>query len=120
MWPLLRWLSEEESENRFPASPGGGLHGSPSRLELKAPGESMAGMESESLVAVHTTEVVEITSDDEADDMADPPASSWELAVVQSEAGPSGGVPEGDLEWPCPEDPAKVQFVLRDSQECQL
>ena len=80
----------------------------------------MAGTESKCLVAVHATEVVDIPSDDEADDMADPPASSWELAVVQSEAGPSGGVPEGDLEWPCPEDPAKVQFVLWDSQECQL
>ena len=40
--------------------------------------------------------------------------------MVQSEAGPSGGLPEGDLEWPCPEYPTKVQFVLRDSQECQL
>ena len=36
------------------------------------------------------------------------------------EARPSGGLPEGDLEWPCPEDPAKVRFVLWDSQECQL
>ena len=36
------------------------------------------------------------------------------------EAGPSGGLPEGDLEWPYPEDPVKVWFVLQDSQECQL
>ena len=36
------------------------------------------------------------------------------------EAGPSRRLPEGDLEWPYPEDPAKVQFILRDSQECQL
>ena len=66
------------------------------------------------------TEVVDIPSDDEANDMEEPLVSSRELAVVQSEAGPSSGLPEGDLEWPCPEDPAKVRFVLRDSQECQL
>ena len=52
--------------------------------------------------------------------MVEPRASSRELAVVWSEAGPSGGLPEGDLEWPCPEDPAKARFILRDSQECQL
>ena len=47
-------------------------------------------------------------------------ASPWELVVVQLEAGPSGGSPEGDLEWPCPEDPSKVRFVLWDSWERQL
>ena len=66
------------------------------------------------------TKVVDIPSDDEADDVAEPPMSSWELAVVQSEDGPSGGLLEGDLEWPCPEDLAKVWFILRDAQECQL
>jgi len=25
-----------------------------------------------------------------------------------------------DLVWPCPEDPRKVRFILRDEQECQL
>ena len=40
--------------------------------------------------------------------------------MVRSEAGPSDGLPKGDLEWPCPKDPSKVWFVLRDSQECQL
>lgn len=107
--------AEEEREVELPASPGGGLHGSPSWSEPKVPGESAAGTESERPVAVHATEVVDIPSDDEADDMAGPPVSSRELAVVQSEAGPSGGLSEGDLEWPCPEDLAKVQFVLRDS-----
>jgi len=43
-----------------------------------------------------------------------------DLTVVRLEAGPSSKVPEGDLEWPCPEHPASVQFVLRDSQERQL
>ena len=71
-------------------------------------------------MAVHATEVVDIPSDDEADDMAEPPVSSRELAVVQSEARSFDGLPEGDLEWPCPEDPAKVRFVLWDSYECQL
>ena len=72
-------------------------------------------MESERSATVHATEVVEIPSDNEADDMVELPVSLQELAVVQSEAGPSGRLPEGDLEWPCPEDPAKVWFVLRDS-----
>ena len=72
----------------------------------------MAGTESERPVAVHATKVVNIPSDDKANDMVELPVSSQELAVVQSEAGPSGGLPEGDLELPCPEEPAKVRFVL--------
>ena len=107
--------AEEERETKLPTSPGGGLHGSPSWLEPKAPGENVAGTESELLAAVHATEVVDIPSDDEADDMVEPPVSSRELAVVQSEARPSGGLPEGDLEWPYPKDPGKVRFVLCDS-----
>ena len=51
--------------------------------------------------------------------MAEPSALSRELAVVRSKAGPSGGLPEGDLEWPCSEDPTKVWFILWDSQEGQ-
>ena len=38
--------------------------------------------------------------------------------MARSEAGPSDRLPKGALEWPCPEDPSKVQFVLQDSQEC--
>ena len=45
---------------------------------------------------------------------------SWELAVVRPSARPSSGPEETDLEWHCLEDPMKVWFVLRDSQECQL
>ena len=52
--------------------------------------------------------------------MVEPPVSSRELAVVQSEAGPSGGLPKGDLEWACPKDQTEAWFVLRDSQERQL
>ena len=80
----------------------------------------MAGTESERPAAAHATEVVDISLDDEADDMVELPVSSRELAVVQSEAGPFVELPEGDLEWPCPKDPAKVRFILRDSQERQL
>ena len=58
---------------------------------------------------------MEIPSDDEADDEVEPPMLSWELAVVRSKAGPSSGLEETDLVWPCPEDPTKVWFVLRDS-----
>ena len=78
-------------------------------------------------VASHANVVVEISSNDEADIMADPPVSPRELAVsprelavVRLEAGPSGGSSEGDLEWPFPEDPLKARFVLRDSRERQL
>ena len=88
--------------------------------ELKALGESTVGTESERLAVVHATKVVDIPSDDEAYVMAELPESSWELAVVRSEARPSGELPEGDLEWPYPKDPAKVWFILQDSQECQL
>ena len=68
----------------------------------------MAGTESERPSVACETEVVEIPSD------------LVELAVVRSKARPSDGLSEGDLEWPCPEDPVKVRFILRDSQECQL
>ena len=46
--------------------------------------------------------------------------SPWDLAVARLEAGPFGEVPEGDLEWPCPEHPASARFVLWDSRERQL
>ena len=77
----------------------------------------------------HMNMVVEIPSDDKANTMADLPVSPRdlpvsprelavsprELAVVWLEAGPFGGSLEGDLEWPFPEDPSKVRFILRDS-----
>ena len=75
----------------------------------------MAGTESERPAAARTPDVVEIPSDDEADDMVELSVLSRELVVVQSEAGPSGRLPEGDLDWPYPEDPAKVRFILWDS-----
>ena len=75
-------MVEEERETELPALPGGGLQGSPSWLEPKAPGDSAAGTKSERLVAVHATEVVDIPSDDEPDDTTEPPVSSRELAVV--------------------------------------
>ena len=54
-------------------------------------------MELEQSAVVHAREVVDIPSDDEADDAAEPPMLLRELAVVQPEAGPSSGLPEGDL-----------------------
>ena len=75
----------------------------------------MAGIELERPSAARLTEVVEIPSNDEANDVVELPVLSRELAVVQSEFGPSGGLPEGDLEWPCPEELSKVRFILRDS-----
>ena len=116
--PLV--VVEEVRDTELPALLGGGLHGSPSWSEPKAPAENAVGTESERPAVVHATEVVDIPSDDEADDMVELPVSSRELAVVQSEAGPSGRLSEGDLEWPCPEDPAKVWFILWDSHECHL
>ena len=112
MAPPPSVVAEEERETELPVSRGGGMHGSPAWSEPKALGESAAGTESERPAAVHATEVVNIPSNDEVDDMVEPLVSSRELAVVRSEAGLSGGLPEGDLEWPCPEDLAKVWFVL--------
>ena len=40
--------------------------------------------------------------------------------MVRSLTGPSSGLGATDLVWPCPEDPRKVRFVLRDEQEDQL
>ena len=40
--------------------------------------------------------------------------------MVQPEVGSSSGPPEGDLDCPCPEDPARARFILQDSRECQL
>ena len=88
--------------------------------EPKAPEGSAAGTELGCPVVFHANEVVEIPSDDDVDIVAGPPASSWELVVVQPKAGSFGGPPEGDLEWPCPEDLLKARFVLQDSRERQL
>lgn len=112
--------AEEERETGLPALPGGGLHDSPSRSALVVLGGDVAGMEPERPSVARETEVVEITFDDEADDEVEPPMLLWEMVVVRSGAGPFSGLKETDLEWPCPEDPTKVWFVLRDSQECQL
>ena len=120
MVPPPSIMVEEERETELPASSGGGLPGSSLPLGPKVLEEGAAGTESGRPVAVHVNEVVDIPSDDEADIAVGPPVSPRELAVVQSEAGPSGGLPKGDLEWLCPEDPAKAWFVLRDSRECQL
>ena len=75
----------------------------------------MARTELECPLVAYETEVVEIPSDDEANDVVELPAPSWELAMVWSEAGPSSGLEEGDLEWPYPEDPTKVWLILWDS-----
>ena len=113
-------MAEEERETELPASSVGELHGSPLLLEPKAPEGDVAGTESERPVVAYAPEVVDILSDDEVEAVAEPPTLSRELVVVRSEARPFGGLPEGDLEWPCPDQPTKVWFVLQDSQECQL
>ena len=40
--------------------------------------------------------------------------------MVRLSARPSSGLGATDLMWPYPEDVWKVQFILRDEQECQL
>jgi len=41
--------------------------------------------------------------------------------VVRSSAGPSSGLGASiDQVWPCPGDPWKVRFILRDEEEVQL
>ena len=65
-------------------------------------------------VARPELEVVEVSSDGEAGDRMEPSAPSWELVVVQSLTRPSSGLGATDLVWPCPKDPRKVWFILRD------
>ena len=120
-------MVEETREGEVPISPGGGPHGLSLPSELKAPEGSVAGTKLGRTAASCVNKVVEIPSDDEADTVAKPPVSPWELevsprelAVVQSEARPFGGSSEGDLEWPFLEDPSKARFILRNSRERQL
>ena len=68
--------AKEERETRLPASPGMGLHGSPSRSKLEVPGGDAARTKPERLSVARETEVVEIPSDDEANDVVELPASS--------------------------------------------
>ena len=56
--------------------------------------------------------MVEISFDDEVDDVVKLLAPSQELVMVWLVAGPSDWLEEGDLEWPCPKDPSKVRFIL--------
>ena len=108
-------MTEEERETRLPASPGRGLHGSPSQSALVVLGGDATKTEPELLSVARETEVVEITSDDEANYEVEPLVLSRELVVVRSEAGPFSKLEETDLVWPCPEDPMKVLFILWDS-----
>ncbi|XP_066334499.1 uncharacterized protein [Miscanthus floridulus] len=98
---------EETRESELPISPGGGLHDLSLSSEPKAPEGSVARTELGRPAASHANVVVEIPFDNEANTMAEPVVLSRELVVVWSEAGPSGGSSEGDLEWPFPEDPSK-------------
>ena len=116
--------AEETREDELPTSPGGELRDPSLPSEPKAPEGSVVGTELGRTAASRANEVVEIPFDDEADIVAKPPVSPRELdisprelAVVRSEAGPSGGSSKGDLEWPFPEDLLKARFVLRDSRE---
>ena len=108
---------EETRGGELPTLPGGGLHDLSLLSEPKVLEGSMAGTELGRPAVSHANEVLKISSDDEADTVAEPPVSPWELVVVRSEAGPFGGSSEGDLEWPFPKEPSKVRFVLRDSRE---
>ncbi|XP_066333952.1 uncharacterized protein [Miscanthus floridulus] len=100
---------EETRGDELPTLPSGGLHDLSLLSEPKALEESVAGTKLGRPAASHANVVVEIPSDDEADTVAEPAVSPRELVVVRSEAGPSGGSSEGDLEWPYPEDPSKVR-----------
>ncbi|XP_066361435.1 uncharacterized protein [Miscanthus floridulus] len=104
-------VAEEERETELPASSIGELHGSPLRLEPKALEGDMAWTELELSMAACAPKVVDIPSDDKAELVAEPPMSSQELVVVRSKSGPSGGLLEDDLEWPCPKDPTKLEDV---------
>ena len=96
--------AEEERETGLPALP--------SWSALVVSRGDVARTEPECLSVARETEVVEITSDNEADDEVEPSVLSRELVVVRSKAGPSSELEETDLEWPCLEDPSKVRFIL--------
>ena len=113
--PPLPAAAQEERETGLPTSSGGGPHGSPSRSELEVPGGDAARPELKRLPVAHEIEVVEIPSNGEAGDEVEPSVPSQELAVVRLSAGPSSGLEATDLVWPCPEDPRKVRFILRDA-----
>ena len=69
-------VAKEERETELHASLGRGLRGSPSGSALEVPGGGMSGMELEHLSVARETEVVEIPSDDEADDVVELPTPS--------------------------------------------
>jgi len=66
----------------LPISPGRELHDPTLPSGLKSWEGSVARIELGCQVASHANVVVEIPSDNEADTMAEPPVSPWELAVV--------------------------------------
>ena len=83
--PPLSVAVEEMREGELPISSGGGPHGSSLPSEPKAPEGSAAGTELGCLAAFHANEVVNISFDDEADIVAEPPVSPRELAVSSRE-----------------------------------
>ena len=83
----------------------------------------MARLEVELPPVGHVVEEVEVPYPGEAGTKVEPPTilPSQELAVVRSSVGPSSGLGvTHDLVWPCPGDPRKVRFILRDEEEVQL
>jgi len=88
----------------------------------------MARLEGEHPLVGHGVEIVEIPCSGELGARVEPPAipPSQELAVVRSshevEAARSSsrlGVTR-ELVWPCPDDPRKARFILREEEEVAL
>ena len=88
----------------------------------------MTRLEVEHMSASHGVQVVEIPCSDEAGTRVESPAilPSQELLVIQSShdtamtgsSSMSGATHE--LVWPCPGEPIKARFVLRDKEEVKL
>ena len=118
--PLV--AKEERRETGLPISPNGGAHGSPTWSELEGSEGVTARPEVEQPPVSHGILVADIPFNSEEDTGVEPPSipSSRELVMIRSSLDPmmagsssrSGATRE--LVWPCPGEPRKARFVLRD------
>ena len=121
-------MAEERRETGLPASLDGGAHGSPAWSEVEGSGGTVARPEVVHPLASHGVLAVDIPFSDEEDTRVEssaiPPSrelemirSSHDTAMAESSSG-SGATHE--LVWPCPSEPEKAWFILRDKEEVKL
>jgi len=119
---------EMRRETRLPASPSGGVHGSPAWSELEGSRGTAARPEVAHPPVGHGALAVEIPLSGQEDTRVEPPAilPSRELVMIQSShdttmvGSSSGSGATHELVWPCPGEPRKAWFMLRDEKEAKL